>query len=148
MLFSSMKARRLTTLPKSKNNIYRRCRLEFAFQNWPCKISWNWLIDADWDELNTYKNSIDRVLGGSTTIYDVLLGGANHRSDGLFRPNPDSKLGQDANKALEFHTASVLREPKSTIRCWVYCSLRCTAWCRALLLDEVPESRFKACYAC
>jgi hypothetical protein len=32
------KGRRLITLPKSKTNIYSRCRLEFAFLNWPRKI--------------------------------------------------------------------------------------------------------------
>jgi IS5 family transposase len=47
MLISSMKAQRLTTLPKSKTNIYCRCSLEFAFRNWPCKISRNRFIDAD-----------------------------------------------------------------------------------------------------
>jgi hypothetical protein len=78
----------------------------------------------------------NRVSGGSTPIHDVLLGGANHRSDGLFRPNPDSKQGQDANNALEFHTASVSREPESTIRCWVDCSLRRTALCRVSHKDE------------
>jgi hypothetical protein len=47
MLISSMKARRLTTWPKSKTNIYCRCRLEFAFRNGPCMISRNRFNDAD-----------------------------------------------------------------------------------------------------
>jgi hypothetical protein len=34
MLVPSMKARRLTTLPKFKINIYHRCRFEFTFGNW------------------------------------------------------------------------------------------------------------------
>lgn len=44
-------------------------------------------------------------------IHSVLLRGANHLSDGLTTPKPDSKQGQDANMALDFYTASFLQEP-------------------------------------
>ena len=41
--------------------------------------------------------------------------GIKHISDDLFRPEPDSKLGQMTSTALSLYTASLLREPETVL---------------------------------
>lgn len=84
-------------------------------------------------------------------IHNVLLKGADHRSDGLFRPETRLKAGTKADKAPDFYTVSYLWEPApSDVRpfiCFATSALGC-----ALCLARTPDMAelrhtmsFKAC---